>query len=45
MDLKELKCLIVDEADAFFYDDKTFEALNTVCKYPDIVNRKPDNRV
>jgi len=27
MDLKNLKCLIVDEADAFFYDDKTFSAL------------------
>lgn len=31
MDLKSLRCLIVDEADAFFYDDKTFAALSTLC--------------
>ena len=45
MDLKQLKCMVVDEADAFFYDDRTFEALNSVCKYPDIANRDAANRV
>jgi len=43
--LKDLKCLIVDEADAFFYDDKTFNALKAVCNYPDIKNREGVNRV
>jgi len=45
MDLKSCKCLIIDEADAFFYDEKTFGALNTLVNYPDIKNRDENNRV
>jgi superfamily II DNA/RNA helicase len=45
MDLKSCRCLVVDEADAFFYDEKTFGALKAVVNYPDIKNRDANNRV
>lgn len=41
-----MRCLIVDEADAFFYDEKTFTALKNVCDNKDISDRdSSDNRV
>jgi superfamily II DNA/RNA helicase len=45
MDLKSLRCLIVDEADAFFYDERTFSALKNVCDNKDISDRDENNRV
>ena len=40
-----MKCLIVDEADAFFYDDKTFASLKKVCDHKDIAQRDVGKKV
>tara|TARA_B110000285_G_C15072510_1_gene588784 strand:- start:640 stop:903 length:264 start_codon:yes stop_codon:yes gene_type:complete len=40
-----VKCLIVDEADAFFYDDKTFASLKKVCDHKDIAQRDVGKKV
>ena len=45
IDLKNLKCLVVDEADVFFLDDKNFETLLKVANYKDIKQRNEDNKV
>lgn len=37
--------LIVDEADAFFADEKTFNTLLSLVQYPDIANREEKNAV
>lgn len=45
LDLSHLKCIVVDEADVFFLDDKNFQALQTVAKNKEIIGRPDDNRV
>lgn len=39
LDLTHLKCLVVDEADVFFLDDKNFKCLKAISDYKDIKKR------
>lgn len=41
LDLKNIKCVVYDEADVFFLDDKNFNHIKNLSKYPDIVAQKP----
>ena len=41
LDLKSIKCVVYDEADVFFLDDKNFNHITNLSKYPDIVAKKP----
>ena len=45
MDLSALKCLVVDEADVFFLDDKNFESLKNIAFNKQIKNRPEENKV
>ena len=47
MDVSHLKCLIVDEADEFFKDDKNFTSMKKVRNAINNQNknRQPDNRI
>ena len=41
MDMTNLKCLIVDEADEFFKDDKNFKAMVAIRQ---VINKQNENR-
>ena len=45
LNLKGLKCLIVDEADVFFIDEKNFTSLKAISNYKDIKQRTEENKV
>lgn len=36
LDLSSLKCIVIDEADVFFLDDKNFASLSKIAKNPHI---------
>lgn len=45
IDLSSLKCIVMDEADVFFTDDKNFTMLKNIAKNKAITDRPEDNRV
>lgn len=45
IDLTTLKCLVVDEADVFFLDDKNFDCMKSIANYKDIKNRPENDKV
>lgn len=45
IDLSDLKCLVIDEADVFFTDDKNFSSIKTIANYKQIKNREDANKV
>ena len=45
MDLSALKCLVVDEADVFFLDDKNFASLKNIAFNKQIKDRPETNKV
>ena len=45
MDLTHLKCLVIDEADVFFLEDKNFQDLKAVAHYKHIRDRPEGNKV
>jgi superfamily II DNA/RNA helicase len=45
LNLKGLKCLVVDEADVFFIDEKNFNSLKAIGNYEDIKKREEGNKV
>jgi superfamily II DNA/RNA helicase len=45
IDLSDLKCLVVDEADVFFTDEKNFTSIKTIANYKQIKNRDENNKV
>ena len=36
IDLKQLKCLVIDEADVFFLDEKNYQSIKKITNYKDI---------
>ena len=40
MDLKHLRCLVIDEADVFFLDDKNHQSLLKIAQAKDIKGRE-----
>ena len=45
LDLLGLKCLVVDEADVFFLDEKNFQSLKNISNYKHIKERKEGNKI
>ena len=45
LDLSQIKCFVIDEADCFLLDDKNFASLKTVANCKDIKNRSENNKV
>lgn len=45
LDLTHLKCLVVDEADVFFLDEKNFASLKAISNYAHIKKRDEANKV
>ena len=41
LDLSHLKCIVVDEADVFFTDDKNFDVLSKLHKYKHVKDKQP----
>lgn len=41
LDLTKLKCIVVDEADVFFTDDRNFEVLRKLHQYKHVKDVKP----
>lgn len=41
IDLTKVKCIVVDEADVFFTDDKNFDVLKKLHSYKNVVEAKP----
>ena len=45
LDLSQVKCFVIDEADCFLLDDKNFASLKVVANCNDIKNRSENNKV
>lgn len=45
IDLSSLKCIVIDEADVFFLDDKNFAFLEHVANHKPIKERPANNKV
>ena len=44
-DLTSIKCIVIDEADVFFSDDKNFEVIKKIADFKDIKSRETGNKV
>lgn len=45
LDLSTIKCVVVDEADVFFLDDRNFKTIKGIANYKDIKTREEGKEV
>ena len=45
LDIKKLKCLVFDEADVFFLEDKNFACIKSITGNEQIKSRPADDKV
>lgn len=45
MNLSTVKCIVIDEADVFFLDEKNFKTIKAIANYKDIKSRKEEDIV
>jgi hypothetical protein len=45
MNLKTIKCIVIDEADVFFADEKNFACIKKIASYKDVAERDEKTQV